>query len=412
MFRRERRRAPRRPAAARKENARSRRTRCSAPPARVARCSRRRRSSGAVSRACCKRGRGALFVVGIDQKRLSHLRRRAGKLAQQQDSVLLLLAGDVFLRDQVHAVAQRRHPAGVRLVVQGHQLRARDSPPDVDHRRPVRGAELSVDLAHQFVHLAPQRLVGEDLLARRHRHLNQHHFLAQFRRRFQQPAVGAQPIGNALGIVQAVHPQQDPPPAVAPLQVGDVIERLALAQQPGELVGRDSDRQRGHAHRPAAYIEPVDGALAARDAQQRSAKVLQVRVGLKCQQVRPQQAVQQFGALRNDAEYLRGRKRNVQEETDRGVGQSLPQAAWGATSTDSRAPRSGRLPGSCGPPHRGTARWPPHRRPSPWGRTPGAKENSETAATGFDWRSPRRNPAPSPAAGPPRSGDLRRPTSR
>src|SRR5262245_857105 len=51
------------------------------------------------------RRRRSLFIIGIDQERLTHLGGGASKLAQHQNTISAGLAGNVFLRDQVHSIA-------------------------------------------------------------------------------------------------------------------------------------------------------------------------------------------------------------------------------------------------------------------------------------------------------------------
>src|SRR5215831_10283124 len=51
------------------------------------------------------RGGRSLFIIGIDQERLTHLGGSASKLAQHQNTISIGLAGNVFLCDQVHSIA-------------------------------------------------------------------------------------------------------------------------------------------------------------------------------------------------------------------------------------------------------------------------------------------------------------------
>jgi hypothetical protein len=57
-------------------------------------------------------GHGA-SVVRVHERRIRQLLRSASKLTQDQRALMLALAGDVFLRDEVHAVDQRRDHADV-----------------------------------------------------------------------------------------------------------------------------------------------------------------------------------------------------------------------------------------------------------------------------------------------------------
>ena len=62
---------------------------------------------------------------------------------------LRILRGDVFLGDEVHAVAQRRHQADSRGSGRARPARVRIGTVDVADRRPGRLAEAAVDLADQ-----------------------------------------------------------------------------------------------------------------------------------------------------------------------------------------------------------------------------------------------------------------------
>jgi hypothetical protein len=54
-----------------------------------------------------------LCVVGVDDDGLRQFPRRSGECTQDQRTVLIVAADEVFLRDQVHAVMQRGDQANV-----------------------------------------------------------------------------------------------------------------------------------------------------------------------------------------------------------------------------------------------------------------------------------------------------------
>ena len=66
-----------------------------------------------------------LLIVRIDQQRRLAFHRGAGKARQDQHAGILgVLRRDIFLGDQIHAVAQRRHQRRARRAVEARQRRA------------------------------------------------------------------------------------------------------------------------------------------------------------------------------------------------------------------------------------------------------------------------------------------------
>jgi hypothetical protein len=215
-------------------------------------------------------GRGrALLVVGIDEESLPHLCGRARELAEQQHSFASALAGDVLLRDEVHAVEERRDPCHVRRRIEGHELGPRDRTADVDDGRPVRSAELAVDLAHELVHLAVQPRIQGDPLPRGDGHLYQDHPSAQTGRALQQAAERAQPFRNPLRVVEPVHREEQLAAREAPAQA---LERPAhggaVVERPGEVLGHDADGQGLQTGEAPVDLDAVHAAAHAEDAQQ------------------------------------------------------------------------------------------------------------------------------------------------
>ena len=98
---------------------------------------RSRRSSSGMESACAIDGRDRLRIVGIDQQRGRAFGRRAGKARQDQHAGILgILRRDIFLGDEVHAVAQRRHQPDARGAVKAGQRGAAVGAVDVADRRP------------------------------------------------------------------------------------------------------------------------------------------------------------------------------------------------------------------------------------------------------------------------------------
>jgi len=107
-----------------------------------------REGEGLLNHAGC-----LLLVERVHQKGFAHLGGGAGQFAQHQHPIALI-AGHILFRDQIHAVPQGGDPSHVGQRIQGDQLRAGNATAEINHRRPVRRAELAVDFADQLVHRA------------------------------------------------------------------------------------------------------------------------------------------------------------------------------------------------------------------------------------------------------------------
>src|SRR3546814_12130903 len=91
-------------------------------------------------------------AVRIDQNRPPELQRRAREAREDEHArILRILRRDIFLVDEVHPVAQRRHQADLRGAVDARQLVATISAIDVTDRHPV-------DIGERALHPPRQRL--------------------------------------------------------------------------------------------------------------------------------------------------------------------------------------------------------------------------------------------------------------
>ena len=178
-------------------------------------------------------------------------------------------------------------------------------------------------------------LVVGDVLARGHRHLDQHDLPAQVRRPLQQPAERAQALRDALRVVEAVHGEEHA--AAREAARGSALERVAAspgrsrsrpanssgAMPMGSASSRDDAPRADHA---------VHAAVEAEHAQQRGAEVLQVGDGSgRPRRSAPEQAAQQLLAPRQDAEDLGGRERDVEEEADRAPTGAASRSSCGSS---------------------------------------------------------------------------------
>ena len=141
----------------------------------------------------------AARIVRVDDECGIEARRGAGKARQDQDArILLILGGDIFHRDEVHAVAQgvtrpidgqRKKPAKtLRVQAMGH----------IAQRHPIELGVFAVDLAGEPVECALQFAIFADILARARRHLKVAYFLAVFGVSLEEFGIGLETLRQAL----------------------------------------------------------------------------------------------------------------------------------------------------------------------------------------------------------------------
>lgn len=107
--------------------------------------------------------RDLLDGIGVELQRVAQLQRRPGKLAQEQDAVLIEPTGHELLGDEIHPVVERADDAEVGKPVQGHHLDLVEIPLMVDHRLPFRGAPSPVDPLDELVDLRVDELILGDM---------------------------------------------------------------------------------------------------------------------------------------------------------------------------------------------------------------------------------------------------------
>ena len=131
----------------------------------------------------------------------------------------------------------------------------------------------------------------------------------------QQAAEGAQPLRQALRIVQAVHPHQQPPACVLLAHRGQRLLRVVGLAQALERVDVDADREGLRAHAAAERgVDVVGPVLGAGLVVHVAAEVHQVGLALEPQQVVGEERAHQPLVLRDRRQQQRRRQRDVQEE--------------------------------------------------------------------------------------------------
>ncbi|CAG9222614.1 hypothetical protein BVI434_410017 [Burkholderia vietnamiensis] len=263
--------------------------------------------------------RGALRVVRIDEQRGLQLLGCAGEARQHEHAGIgLVLRGKKLLRDQVHPVTQRRNERDTACAIEAGQALARDGPMNVAHRHPLELAVVAVDCTAQAVHLAPQVVVGAEILAARRGDLDQRRAVAILRILFEQLTERMHALRQALRVIETVDADQQLAARIFIAHPLEHVDAVAILRQRRELVDVDADRKRAGRQRPAERTQATVG-------QARGAglgldvvlEVQQIGFGLKADEVVREQRAHQPFVLRNRGHDRRRRHRNMQEEADR-----------------------------------------------------------------------------------------------
>src|SRR5262249_40482586 len=112
-------------------------------------------------------------------------------------------------RDQVHAVAQRRHQGDVGRAIPGGELLVVEAGVVVCERRARFAREAADDAPDGLVDLALQLAVLRHAEAGRDGDLDQRHLAPPAWLALEEALEPEQPLDDALGVVQAIDPDQD-----------------------------------------------------------------------------------------------------------------------------------------------------------------------------------------------------------
>ena len=258
---------------------------------------------------------GAVDVVGVHDQRLAHRVGGPGEAREDQHGRVPHLAGHELLGHEVHAVAQRCHEGHRRVAVEAAELLVGNGAVEVADRGPVGGGEAAVDAPDQLVDLAFELAVLDHLCAAGHGHLEQHHLFPVLRVELEQPLEGADALGDALGVVEAVGAQHD----LLALHLGLGRRRLGERLEAVELDpdGKAPD-PRGAVAVLHHHLAPVDpgpqGALGAVE------EVLRVAPHVEADEIAGEQGLEDLARPGEQAEDVVGREGDVEEEGEVGAG--------------------------------------------------------------------------------------------
>ena len=154
-----------------------------------------------------QRGGQPFFIVGIHEDGFGHEVRRARHLREDKRSPLV--GRHELVRDEVHPIAQRSHEGGVGGAVECTQLLLRKPAVVVVDGDPLPFRERPVDPAHEFVHLAFERLVRLDAGAAGRSDLVEADVPPVVGVALQEPLESVEASEDALRVVQPVHAEQN-----------------------------------------------------------------------------------------------------------------------------------------------------------------------------------------------------------
>jgi hypothetical protein len=148
-------------------------------------------------------------------------------------------------------------------------------------------------------------------------------------------------VADALGVVEAVDPEEHPPAVELLLQGLVLVLGLRRGGERRELLGVDRDRVRDGTHLPPVGQDQqvAERGHAGEQVLDRPHEVVAVLRGVEADAVGGQQTVEQPVAPRQPDEQLGRREGHVQEESDRRVGDEAAQHLRAAASGGSPAPR-------------------------------------------------------------------------
>ena len=278
-------------------------------------------------------------MVRVDEQCPLQLVRRPGELAQDEDAVVIEAAGDILLGDQVHPIPQSGDQHDVRREVERHHLVARVAAVVIADRRVADRAEVPVDAPDGELDVIAERHVGLHPLPAGVGHLHEGDVLDVQSALGQKLAVCLQPMGDALGVVEAVDAEHDR------RGVAEIFTDLArpglnlrIPRKRLEALGVDRDGELpGHDRpgRPRSADRAV-GPDAGRRVDQRhidqraprdvalqpthcASEVADIGDALEADHIGPEQPLDNLSAPRQLRVNAVWRKRNVIEESDREI---------------------------------------------------------------------------------------------
>src|SRR5579871_1029604 len=254
-----------------------------------------------------------LCVVRVDDQRVGELVAGARKTAQNQDALIVGTRGDKFFRHQVHAVVQRSHQAEVGCTVVRQDFLVAVLAGQQDDRLPVTGLKTLIDPVGFASHLLDQIVIARNVSPAGRADLHESEFLFVSRAFFQEALNTAETFRNSLGVVDAIHSDAHEGSAHAEFRQQRRALQMGKIRPAGGFGGVFRFGVQSHANGK----RPDQGLVAAaRNAESTPVnsgfqcvihgveEIIAVGLDMEANQVRSEQAVQQFALPRTDSESL------------------------------------------------------------------------------------------------------------
>src|SRR5262249_20161142 len=133
-----------------------------------------------------------------------------------------------LLRDEVHAVAERRDETDVGRSVERRELALLVRPEEIPDGDPVGVAEAAVHVADELLDLAAHAHVLAHARPRRRRDLDERDLAPPRRVELEEARERAEALEDSLGVVEAVDAEDDLPPAQRAPQLLPAPDRAGL----------------------------------------------------------------------------------------------------------------------------------------------------------------------------------------
>src|SRR5690606_201834 len=264
-------------------------------------------------------GIGYLYLVHrIDQQRFARLACRRCELTKHQYALLSRAARYVFLRNQVHPIAEWSDQSHVCRLIQRTQFIESEVAVAGDHGLPLQGRVRSVDTANVLLdHFAPFVVLGDDD-SRGNNNEYEYDLLAPLGIFVQEFFETPQPVCYPFGIVETIDRENDLASREVPLNFLPDLNGGRLMDGLVKKVIVDAQGEQVNFNGPVPQCNPTKLMVMPHHHAHRLKKMLYVFVRMKSDEIRAQQTSDEFllPLTVKQPENLVRRERYMQEESD------------------------------------------------------------------------------------------------
>lgn len=189
-------------------------------------------------------GTGQLFrVPGVHDDTTIQTLGSTSEFGEDENAMSLLLAGNVLVCDEVHAVTSRRDNAGIGDGVEGNELVKVDRLVQEMNGLELDSAEFPVDTADQFVNHGSQVLILFNILSTGYSHLYQDDLAHPLRVVAEEDLQRVQLLGHTLNVVQTVDTDHELDTLEFLFEHGNALLHLFLLEALLELLRVNANRE-------------------------------------------------------------------------------------------------------------------------------------------------------------------------